>query len=172
MCWSTWISIHTFFWTNAEAHGTHLWHHTETLGVLHRSFISVTLCLTDCLLVVTCAGVHHPQRERSGLCSVPAQRTVPVHQRAAAGPDVYDSGRTSVRGDLLRTDNHWSSRWPPKGHSERLCTGQRSQRSDVSQSQIMSERTDMNTCWCDSVSLPEDVMISGVPPELKLQKST
>lgn len=46
--------------------------------------------------LLTCPGVHHPQREGAGLRSVPAQRAVPVHQGTAAGPHVYDPGGTSV----------------------------------------------------------------------------
>ncbi|KAM4605517.1 mitochondrial inner membrane m-AAA protease component AFG3L2 isoform 2-T2 [Polymixia lowei] len=60
------------------------------------------------------------KRAGPGLRPVPPQGAVPVHQGAASGQDVYDAGRTRVRGDLLWTDHHWSPGRPTQGHPECL----------------------------------------------------
>lgn len=73
--------------------------------------------------LTVCPGVDHPAGEGSGLRSVPAQRAVPVQQRAAVRQDVHDAGRPRGRAGLLRQDHHRRSGRPEEGHAVGLRSG-------------------------------------------------
>ena len=69
----------------------------------------------------TYAGVYHSKRNGSSwLRAVSAQRSIPIHRRAAQRPHVCDTGRTCRRTAHLPKDLDWCPGRPGEDHTARL----------------------------------------------------